>query len=475
MVKVEVVEKAKIVLITNLIIKLFNYLIMKSYRSSLIVVLLLFLILTALNIDQNLIVPLLVVLRSEGLIPGDETTWYVYAGLLGTIPAVSGVLTTFIWGYLADRINRTKLLVMSVLIGAIPTFLTSFAGNYNELLVYRSLAGIGISGSAPVSRAFVADIFTPEKRGKGYALISASTGGGTLAGMTLAAILPDWRTTFMIAALPNLILAPIFLIVAKEVKIGYSEPEIKKLYDLGRNYLYKIKLNEFFAYLKQSKTTLFMFLQGIPGTVPWGSIPYWSLSYLNIRWNISKEVAIIALLFAGIGMMIGFFLGGMLTDHLISKGFRNSRILIPFIGIIFGMLILIFLLSYPYPVGSNEVQDILPLSLIALLGFLFASLASSNVPAVLSEISLPEHRGTLNSIFNITDNIGGAFGPVITASFISYFALTLDESSSMYYGLLTSMLFWIPCAIFWLPALKTYKGEVINLRKILKSRAEVKN
>jgi len=44
--------------------------------------------LATLNTDQNLVVPLLVSLRNEGFIPGDENIWYIYAGLLGTVPSI---------------------------------------------------------------------------------------------------------------------------------------------------------------------------------------------------------------------------------------------------------------------------------------------------------------------------------------------------------------------------------------------------
>ncbi|HLI46671.1 MAG TPA: MFS transporter [Geobacterales bacterium] len=432
---------------------------------------LLFLMLTTLNADQNLVVPLLVSLRNEGLIPGDESTWYIYAGLLGTVPAISGIITTLIWGYIADKTSRRRLLVIATLVGAIPTFLTAFSNDYWQLLFLRSLTGIGISGSGPVSRAFVADIYPPNQRGKGYSLISAATGGGTLIGMILAGVMPDWRSPFIIASIPNLILAPLFLAIIKDVKIGYAEPELKQIYVKGKEYSYRINLGEFYSYLKSTRTVLFMFLQGMPGTVPWGSIPYWSLTYLNVRWGISKDLGVLVLLCGGIGMIIGFFVGGMLSDYYVSRNRRNARIWISFIGILSGMLVLLYLLVYPYPVGYYGFLDILPLALIALFGLFFASLASANVPAILSEVSLPEHRGTLNSIFNVTDSIGSAFGPTITALFMSIYSFSnTSNSDSMFLGLLTAVLFWIPCAIFWLPASKFYTKEADKIRSILSER-----
>jgi len=90
--------------------------------------------------------------------------FYTCAGLIGMIPTLSGILTTFIWGYLADKLSRRTLFATAVLVGEIPCFLTGFARNYYELLVLRALTGIGINGAAPVARALIADIYPPDKR-----------------------------------------------------------------------------------------------------------------------------------------------------------------------------------------------------------------------------------------------------------------------------------------------------------------------
>ncbi|MEM4863463.1 MAG: hypothetical protein QW706_09865, partial [Candidatus Nezhaarchaeales archaeon] len=77
-----------------------------------------------------------------------------------------------------------------------------------------------------------------------------------------------------LAAAPNFVLIPLFLITVKEIKIGYAEPEIRKLYEVGLEYRYKIKIREFATALLTTPTLIFIYLQGVPGTFPWGAIPY---------------------------------------------------------------------------------------------------------------------------------------------------------------------------------------------------------
>ena len=46
----------------------------------------------------------------------------------------------------------------------------------------------------------------------------------------------SWRPPFMLAAAPNFLLVPLFLLTVKEVGMGYSEPELRRLYEVGAEY-----------------------------------------------------------------------------------------------------------------------------------------------------------------------------------------------------------------------------------------------
>lgn len=424
--------------------------------------------------DQNLVAPMLMTLRNEGMIIGGDD-WYYYAGLLGTVPVLSGIVTTFVWGYLADKLSRRSLFATAVLVGEIPCFLTAFASDYYQILVLRALTGIGINGAAPVARALISDLYPPEERGKGYALYNFGSGFGVLLGMLLAGVALSaglsWRIPFMLAAAPNFVLVPLFLLSVKEVKLGYAEPEIRRLYETGREYKFRINLKDFLAALITTPTLIFMYLQGVPGTFPWGAIPYWAPTFFQEKWGLSEGTATLIVFVAGVGMMIGYFIGGLLSDKLVSRGLSYGRLLVPFTGILIGTFTVISLLSYPYPYGVESLPALTPVFVISLLGMTFVTFAAPNVPAVLSEVSLPEHRGTIFGIFNITDNIGSAFGPMVASAFMVFFLSSgIPEPDNMLHGLVAVSLLWIPCALLWLPALRTYKRDKTKLRKILAER-----
>ncbi len=425
-----------------------------------------------LHAEQNLIPPILLVLKEQGMIIDGER-WEFYAGLLGTIPLALGVLSSLIWGYLADIWDRRKLFVLCMMVGGIPGFLTAFARDYSELLLARTLSGIGVYGSYALIFPLVGDIVPLRWRGLGFGLVMTASGIGILGGMILAGLYArvDWRLPFIIVSLPAIASGLLFLIVSRGVKLGMGEPEVKEMYEKGFEYSYRIKLGEFALGVKSTPTILFIILQGIPGTIPWGVIVFWAIAYMNVRWGLTESLATLIVMTAGLSMVIGNIIGGILADKLKDMGLVYSRLWISLVGILIGLSMTIAFVSYPYPYGVNDISAIIPLALLALLLFNFVSWAGPNVQAIISEVILPEHRGTFIAIFNITDSIGKALGPSMGAFLIGFYkGLGYNTSEAYYLALITASMAWLLCAMFWLPMFKTYGYDYAKLREVLRRR-----
>ncbi|HIP89388.1 MAG TPA: MFS transporter, partial [Thermococcus paralvinellae] len=113
-------------------------------------------------------------------------------GLVSTIFVATSALITLIWGFLSDIGRRKKILVIGVLIGEIPCFLTAFVHSYWQLLFMRLFTGIGVGSVIPIGYSLIADMFEEEHRGKGYAYIQTAFGFGTLFGMIIAGLIASW-------------------------------------------------------------------------------------------------------------------------------------------------------------------------------------------------------------------------------------------------------------------------------------------
>jgi MFS family permease len=95
-------------------------------------------------------------------------------GLIGTVVSLMTTLLTTPAGILADRQGKKPLIIVSRVLNSVSVLGYTFSHNFNQLLMVRSLAGIGngLGGAmwgpmgGPIWQALVADLSPPEDRGR---------------------------------------------------------------------------------------------------------------------------------------------------------------------------------------------------------------------------------------------------------------------------------------------------------------------
>jgi MFS family permease len=111
------------------------------------------------------------------LIPTLLAVWGMSKAQAGYI-ASSALLTSAIGGWaagvLADRHGRVRVLQLTVLWFAGFTFLSGFTHSFGELLVTRSLQGLGFGGEWAVGSVLIAETIAPQNRGRATGLVQSS-------------------------------------------------------------------------------------------------------------------------------------------------------------------------------------------------------------------------------------------------------------------------------------------------------------
>src|ERR687889_1636518 len=124
---------------------------------------------------------------------------HMQASLSASQDTINWVLTSYIVasaialpisGWLADRVGRKRLLLISVALFTAASMLCATATSLTEMVLFRALQGVGGAFIVPLAQAILFDINPREKHGQAMALF----GGGVMIGPILGPVLGGWLT-----------------------------------------------------------------------------------------------------------------------------------------------------------------------------------------------------------------------------------------------------------------------------------------
>jgi MFS family permease len=130
------------------------------------------------------------------------------AGALASVTLVAAAVGGIGAGALADRFGRARILRVAVLTYSVFTALTATATSVWQLVLWRTLLGLGMGGEWSAGSVLVAETWRAEHRGKAVGVMQSGWAVGYIIAASLAAlILPryGWRPLFLIGVLPALL------------------------------------------------------------------------------------------------------------------------------------------------------------------------------------------------------------------------------------------------------------------------------
>jgi MFS family permease len=130
------------------------------------------------------------------------------AGFLNSLTLIASAIGGLAFGWIADRIGRTRALMASIALYSVSSAACGFSHTIPELAAFRFLLGLGMGGEWTAAAALIAETWRPEHRGKALGLMQSSYAiGEAIAALVVAVVLPHfgWRAVFFVGVLPALL------------------------------------------------------------------------------------------------------------------------------------------------------------------------------------------------------------------------------------------------------------------------------
>src|SRR3954453_8757089 len=381
---------------------------------------------------------------------------YALGGLIGGLFFAGYMLTQFPGGYLGDKYGHRTLIVVSLVWAGIATILSGVITGLVAFIAARVITGLGEGAFYSNDRSLIAEKTPPEKRSLGMGVVIT----GLALGITIATVFAPsmiklggkvfaadeaWRMPFMILGTATFIVGlACFVYFRREQRglpygraalhlMGFSViglAAIMAIYFAGDSaglsdlwiailevclamvlvaFVFTRRNTDVGAVLR-SRDLVLINLAFI--AVLWNLwfFSFWSVSIVaDAAGSSFGRSAMIAAFNAGAGIL-GFPVGGWLSDVAVQRGLGRKPLLIAFTSAQF-VLTLIF--GFVVAAGGANVW------LMAALLFSASTFFNAMQPiahAMASEIAPPEHHGAAFGMNNLIGEIGAGPSPAVSSA-----------------------------------------------------------
>lgn len=351
---------------------------------------------------------------------------------------------------LIDRgMNRVKLVATITALWSVMTALCGFSMNFGQFLVARMGVGLAEAGFGPASHSLLSDLYPVRRRPAAMGLFSLGIPVGIMLGLSVGGLIAqhyNWRIALLVVALPGLVMALVFRLVAGEPARGASEAETTA------GGVEPMPFGLAFKTLMRRPAYVHVVAAAAACSFASTGIFSWTPSFLIRANGLTLTQAGLGLgALAGVSGLVGTALGGWQASRFGRNGL-HAMLYAPIIGLILAIPMIIFALLVGTGISTLWLL-LLPLTLNALWTAPSIALTQSLAPIAA--------RATASAVYIVGANLFGvSLGPIMIGILSDVFAqMTGDTAEGLRWALVCGALMFSWGIVHWMLALRALRRE----------------
>ena len=273
----------------------------------------------------------------------DDPDAMAKTGSLATAFLVSYMIASPVFGWLADRMPRWKLIGVSVIFWSIASAGSGLAMTFGLLILTRLFVGIGEAGYGPSAPTIISDLFSEKKRGKVLSFFYMAIPVGSALGFFLGGQISgiwNWRYPFFVLAVPGVVLGVLCFFLREPPRGGADGQTPPKHHATMADYLGIFRTP---SYVLNTAAMIAM-------TFAIGGISFWVPAYVHDFRGV-PDLAAVNMKFGAITAVAGLtatLLGGLTADWVRSK-LGGAYFLVSGAGMLVAFPLTVLMLRTPFP------------------------------------------------------------------------------------------------------------------------------
>lgn len=330
------------------------------------------------------------------LIPYFEITSMQFSILVGSY-SISAFISGLVIAMFIDRFDRKKSLTFAYCGFLLGTLACGFAPTYGTLLAARILAGLfgGIIGAQVLS--IVADLFSYERRGRAMGAVMSAFAAASILGVPISLYLTNlfgfnWHVPFLLIGGLGIIFVPLIIryIPVMRDHITTRTPGASSFQPLLR-------------VLQVSRQRSALIFSALLMMGHFLIIPFIN-PYMEFNKGFSKDLTPMIYLFGGIASLIAAIFLGRVAD-------KKGKLIIFTYSVVLSLFMVLLITKMPT----------VPFSIVLVFfatWFVFATGRAVTAQAMISEVVLPEQRGSFMSVNGSVQQLGSGLAAFAAGSIV---------------------------------------------------------